>query len=76
MSPSPFRDTDEALVERVKNGDQTALAELYEKHFEALYTFIYYRVSCNVHATEEITHDVFLAMIERLASFDATTTLN
>ena len=58
------------IIKRVLKKDKKALLQLYEENFEALYSFIFYRVGCDKHITEDITHDVFISMLDNLKNFD------
>ena len=65
----PDRNTDEILLESAGAGDAAAFQELYERHRKAVFRFAY-RLSGNVENAEDLTHDCFLSLIKRVASFD------
>ena len=65
----PDRNTDEVLLESAGAGDAAAFQELYERHRRAVFRFAY-RLSGNVENAEDLTHDCFLSLIKRVASFD------
>ncbi len=46
-----------------------AFQQLYERHRNAVFRFAY-RLSGSVEDAEDITHDCFLSLIKRIASFD------
>jgi RNA polymerase sigma-70 factor (ECF subfamily) len=60
--------TDEsALVERAKS-DSEAFGELYEKHFDRIYNYIYYRTG-NIHDAEDLTARVFFRAIQHIGNY-------
>lgn len=65
----PDRDTDELLLESAGAGDAAAFQELYERHRDAVFRFAY-RISGSVENAEDLTHDCFLSLIKRMASFE------
>jgi RNA polymerase sigma-70 factor (ECF subfamily) len=62
------RNEDERLVRQAQQGDQDALAEIYERYQPAVYRYVYYRVR-DVSAAEDLTAAVFLRVVEKLDSF-------
>lgn len=56
------------LVERAKQGDSSAIGEIYERHHTAVYRYIYYRVSDEPLA-EDLTATVFVRMVESIDRF-------
>lgn len=65
----PERNTDEFLLESAGAGEAAAFQELYERHRKPVFRFAY-RLSGNVENAEDLTHDCFLSLIKRVASFD------
>jgi RNA polymerase sigma-70 factor (ECF subfamily) len=61
-------DDEPALIERAKEHDQKAISELYKRHVQSIYRYIYYRVG-DVNVAEDLTADVFLRALEGLAGF-------
>jgi RNA polymerase sigma-70 factor, ECF subfamily len=62
--------TEEArLIERAKACDKTAISELYRSHVQAIYRYVYLRVS-DAHLAEDLTSEVFLRALESLPSFE------
>lgn len=57
-----------ALVERAQNGDVNAFAVLYDRYFDAVFRFIYYRVGSRQLA-EDLTADTFEKALKRIGSF-------
>ena len=56
---------DNQLVELAQYGDAHALAVLHDRHWQAIYTYIYYRVFDQALA-EDLTADVFVRMVEAI----------
>lgn len=59
---------DEALVQRVRCGDQAAFQLLYERYFRRIYRFLDRRLS-NRADTEETTQEVFINVFSSIESF-------
>src|SRR5277367_6538097 len=69
--------SDEELYRRMRQGDQAAFSELYERRAPGLYRYVLYS-SGNRDTAEEVTHEVFLQMMapnqvfrENLGSLEA-----
>lgn len=56
---------DASLLERIKQHDQQALAEVHDRYFDQLYHYISYRLR-DSEAAADITGEVFLALIDAL----------
>jgi RNA polymerase sigma-70 factor (ECF subfamily) len=56
-----------ALIERAKN-DSEAFGELYERHFDRIYNYIYYRTG-NIHDAEDLTAKVFFRAIQHVGNY-------
>lgn len=65
MLPDPSEKT---LIERAKQLDKAALAELYRRYYDDVYRYVFYKLR-NKADTEDITGEVFLRMIDSLPSF-------
>jgi RNA polymerase sigma-70 factor (ECF subfamily) len=60
--------TDEKdLIERAKS-DSDAFGELYEKYFDRIYSYIYYRTG-NIHDAEDLTARVFFRAIKHIGNY-------
>ena len=57
-----------ALIQRAKEGDPAAFAELYDQYQPAIYRYIFYRVD-DVATAEDLTADVFVRLVERIDRF-------
>ena len=56
---------DEArLIQRAREGDPAAFAEIYDRHQPAIYRYIFYRVS-DVATAEDLTSEVFVRLVEK-----------
>lgn len=64
----PDRTTDELLLEMAGAGDPAAFVELYERHRDAVFRFVY-RLSGTVEMAEDLTHDCFLSLIRKPENF-------
>jgi RNA polymerase sigma-70 factor (ECF subfamily) len=56
------------LLKLVKKGDKQALAALYDLHYQAIYRYIFYRVS-NQDLAEDLTADVFIRMLHKIPGY-------
>lgn len=54
------------LLNRVKNGDQTAFAKLYDEYATKIQRFVYFKVS-DRESTQDITNEVFIKILNYLA---------
>jgi len=63
-------DDDRHLIERARQGEAAAVAELYDRNYEPVYRYCYYRVG-DVASAEDLTSEVFVRMVENLDSFDS-----
>jgi RNA polymerase sigma-70 factor (ECF subfamily) len=59
---------DARLAQRAKGGDEAAFAEIYNRHYEDIYTYIYYRVN-DGEAAQDLAGEVFVRLVERIDSF-------
>ncbi|MGC9334641.1 MAG: sigma-70 family RNA polymerase sigma factor [Anaerolineae bacterium] len=63
---------DEArLIERARQGDRQAIAELYRAHVDTVYRYVYTRVR-DEQLAEDLTAQVFLQAIEGLPGYEVT----
>ncbi|HYJ47962.1 MAG TPA: sigma-70 family RNA polymerase sigma factor [Pyrinomonadaceae bacterium] len=61
--------TDERLLAEAGHGREAAFLELYERHRDAVFRFAY-RMLGSTELAEDVTHDCFLSLLKRPASFD------
>ncbi len=66
---SADQESDARLVRALHLGDAEAMAELYRRHGSLIYRFVL-RMSRDVSIAEEITQEVFLAILRQPANFD------
>ena len=59
---------DNQLIEKAKNGDRSALGQLYDTHQPKIYRYIAYRVNDSALA-EDLTAEVFVTMVRKLSSY-------
>lgn len=62
-------DNESKLIQAAIAGDTAAISTLYERHVDAIYRYVAYRVN-DPHVAEDITADVFLRALERLDQYD------
>jgi len=65
-----FPTHEEKWIRRAREGDVDALGRLYERYFEPLYNFVFYRAGENREITEDITQHVFLTMVRNINDFN------
>jgi len=59
---------EESLVQRAKQRDQKAFAQLYEEHFDKIYRYVALRIGDKTEA-EDMTQQVFLNALKSISSF-------
>jgi RNA polymerase sigma-70 factor, ECF subfamily len=57
------------LVDRAKQGDRSALEELYLIHFDRIYSYLHMSVG-NRHDAEDLTNQTFVKMLESIDRFE------
>ena len=67
----PDPETDEALLARACQGEESAFLALYERYREPIYRFAY-RLLGSAALAEDITHDCFVSLLRRPEAFDPT----
>lgn len=61
-----------ALVELAKTGDRQAFAALYRQYLPSVYKFLYYRLNGNKAMAEDMTSEVFLRAVRKIADYQVT----
>src|SRR5216117_744992 len=78
MSPNTTRkgavtpvgqDDDAALAVRASKGEAAAFGLLYDRHVEAIYRYVYYRVRDDAEA-EDLTSDVFMRALKAMPRYE------
>jgi len=59
---------DAKLVARAQQGDRAAIAEIYERHYSAIYRYVFYRVG-DAPTAEDLTGTIFVRVVENIDSF-------
>jgi RNA polymerase sigma-70 factor, ECF subfamily len=67
---------DQQLRDRVLAGEPAAAAALFERHVDALYEFVHWRVGRDRATAEDVVQDTFLVALQRLDSFDGRSSLH
>ena len=60
--------SEESLVERAKQHDREAFAQLYEQHFDRIYRYLVLKIGDETEA-EDMTQQVFLNALQSISSF-------
>jgi RNA polymerase sigma-70 factor, ECF subfamily len=63
------QDEDAALAVRASGGDVTAFGLLYDRHVDAIYRYVYYRVRDDAEA-EDLTSDVFMRALKAMPRYE------
>ncbi len=58
------------LIQLAQSGSEEACGELYDRHYDAVYRYCYYRIG-EVQMAQDLTSEVFVRMVEGLDSFRA-----
>lgn len=56
------------IIAKARKGEGQAIAALYDRHFQAVYNYIYYRVS-DQHTAEDLSSEVFIRMLQKLPEY-------
>ncbi len=51
-------------------GDETGWRALYERHFDAVYRYVYTRVGRDTHRAEEVVQECWMVAVRRIRDFD------
>ncbi len=62
-------DEDAALVRRAKEGETHAFAALYDRYFDRVYRYVYYRTR-DQEAAEDVTSDVFFRALRAMPRYE------
>lgn len=68
MTEESAEHRDETLVRRAKHGDAEAFGDLYERHVDAIYRYVFYKVGSERKA-EDLTEQVFLSAWEAMDDY-------
>jgi RNA polymerase sigma-70 factor (ECF subfamily) len=63
-----LKTSDDALIRRAQALDPGALAELYDRHFDGIYRYLFTRVRHQADA-EDLTEQVFLKMVDSIERY-------
>ncbi len=63
----PEQDAD--MLRRLHGGDRTAMAELYDRYFDRLYSLVFNQVDRNRDIAEDIVQETFLAALKSAKGF-------
>ncbi len=64
------------LRDRVAAGDRQAATDLFRRHLDGLFEFVYWRVGRDRATAEDVVQDTFLVALQRLDSFDGRSSLH
>ena len=64
--------SDEALMNRVKDGNERAMEEIYHRHGRSLLRYFLRMLWKDKNKSEDFLHDLFVKIIEKGDQFDAT----
>ncbi|HET6202716.1 MAG TPA: RNA polymerase sigma factor [Planctomycetota bacterium] len=76
LAGPPAREEDSLLRDRILAGDRTAAESLVDRHLDALYEFVHYRLGPERDATEDVVQDTFLVVLEKIGDFDGRSGLH
>ncbi|MCZ6597455.1 MAG: RNA polymerase sigma factor [Planctomycetota bacterium] len=78
MSTRPrWKDADDrSLRELILAGDGAAAEVFFERHLDALYEFVHYRVGGDRTTAEDVVQDTLLVALQGMAGFDGRSTLH
>jgi RNA polymerase sigma-70 factor (ECF subfamily) len=65
----PPLEQDADMLQRLHGGDRTAMAELYDRYFDRLYSLVFNQVDRNRDIAEDIVQETFLAALKSAKGF-------
>ena len=66
---APPLEQDADMLKRLHDGDRTAMAELYDRYFDRVYSLVFNQVDRNRDVAEDIVQETFLAALKSAKSF-------
>ena len=69
MAEDPHQCNEEALVRRAADGDAEAFGDLYVRHLEQIYRYVFYKIGDEGKA-EDLTEEVFLSAWEAIDEYE------
>lgn len=66
---APPIDQDAEMLKRLRDGDRTAMAELYDRYFDRMYSLVFNQVDRNRDVAEDIVQETFLAALKSAKGF-------
>jgi RNA polymerase sigma-70 factor (ECF subfamily) len=63
-----WRHDEAGLIRLAQKGDEAACAALYDRHYDAVYRYCFYRVA-DAEVAQDLTAEVFVRMVEKLETF-------
>ncbi len=77
--PDPHSDPhaqDRRVRDQILAGDREAAEELFQRHLDSLYEFVYYRVGRDSAAAEDVVQETLLVGFDKLVDFDGRSSLH
>jgi len=66
---APPLQQDADMLKRLHDGDRTAMAELYDRYFDRVYSLVFNQVDRNREVAEDIVQETFLAALKSAKGF-------
>lgn len=66
---APPLEHDADMLKRLHDGDRTAMAELYDRYFDRVYSLVFNQVDRNREVAEDIVQETFLAALKSAKGF-------
>jgi len=66
---APPLEQDAEMLKRLHDGDRTAMAALYDRYFDRVYSLVFNQVDRNRDVAEDIVQETFLAALKSAKSF-------
>jgi RNA polymerase sigma-70 factor (ECF subfamily) len=67
---APPLEQDAEMLKRLHGGDRTAMAELYDRYFDRVYSLVFNQVDRNRDVAEDIVQETFLAALKSAKGFE------
>jgi len=69
MTSPADRANEAELVERLRNGDPTAMEQLFNTYFDRLYSLVFHEVGRDQAVAEDVTQEIFLNALTSIGKF-------
>jgi RNA polymerase sigma-70 factor (ECF subfamily) len=70
IRPSPEHQAESEIVAGLRNGDSQAIKQIFNTHFNRLYTFVFHEVDYDQSVAEDIVQETFIGVLKSAKKFN------